>query len=69
MTKLEIVKLFDGNDSKLWQTFHDKLNWSHTKFLQFINTYDKLSEFNFTTKHAYSIDEMMDDMMEKLEFI
>ena len=49
--------------------FHDKLNWSRTKFLQFIKTRSKLSEFNFTTTHTYSTDGMIKSMMEKLELI
>ena len=69
VSKHDIIELFYGKDSKLYRAFHDKLRWSHTKYLMFIMTCVKLSEFNFTTTYAYSTDGMMDGMMGKEEFI
>ena len=65
MLKFDIVEIFYGNESKLHRVFYDKLAWSHSKFLLFIKTCGKLSEFNFSTTHAYSLD----GMMEKHDFI
>ena len=69
VSRSDIVRLFYGRDSQLYRAFHDKLRWYHPKFLMFSKTYGKLSEFNFTTTHAYSTAGMMDGMMEKEEFI
>ena len=69
VSKHNIVKLFYGKDSNLCRDFHDTLRWYHTKYLMFIMTCGKLSEFNFATTYAYSTDGMMDGMMGKEDFI
>ena len=69
VSKLDIVKMFYGQESQLYRAFYDHLRWSHKKFLLFIKTCSKLSEFNLTTTHAYSSGDMMDGVMEKDEFI
>ena len=69
VSRHDIVELFYGKYSNLYRDFHDKLLWSHTKLLMFVKTCGKLSEFNFTTTHAYSTTGMMDGMMDKGEFI
>ena len=68
ISKLDIIKLFYGLDSEIWRAFNDKLDWTYNKFLLFIVTCCRLSEFNLTTGHAYSAG-LMDGMMEKNEFI
>ena len=69
VSKSDIVKLFYGKESRTYRAFHDKVGWPHNKFLSFIKTCLKLSEYNFTTTHAYATNGMMDCMMEKGEYI
>ena len=68
ISKLDIIKLFYVHDSETWRAFNDKLDWTYNKFLLFIVTCCRLSEFSLTTGHAYSAG-LMDGMMEKNEFI
>ena len=68
-SKREIVELFYGEHSSLYRAYYDKLCWPYNKFLMFIRTCGKLSEYNFTTMQAYSTDGVMDGMKSKDEFI
>ena len=38
VSRHNIVELFYGKYSNLYRDFHDKLLWSHTKFLMFVKT-------------------------------
>ena len=69
ITREDIVDLFYGKDSRLYRVYHDQLSWSHPKFLRFLKTCGKMSEFNLTTTYAYSQAGMMTGMMGKAEFI
>ena len=69
VSKSDIVKIFYGDESQSYRAFHNKVGWSHNKFLSFIKTCLKLSEYNFTTTHAYATNGTMDGMMEKGEYI
>ena len=33
ISKVDIINLFYGMDSKIWKAFHDKLDWTYNKFL------------------------------------
>ena len=69
VSKLDIVKLFYGKESRMYWAFHDKVAWPHRKFLLFIKVCCRLSKFKFATTHAYSTNCMMDGMTGKWKFI
>ena len=53
----------------LHRAFYDKLRWSHQKYVMFMKTCGKPSEFNFTTTYAYSTEYMVVGVMDKHEFV
>ena len=60
VSESDTVKLFYGEESRSYQAFHDKVGWSHIKFLLFIKTRLALSEYNFSTIHVYITNSMVD---------
>ena len=68
ISKVDIINLFYGMESKIWKAFSYKVDWTYQKFIQFMFTCCRLSEFNLTTCHAYSSG-LMEGMMDKTEFI
>ena len=64
VSRADIINLCYGADSKIWRAFHDKLDWTHNKCLQFMMKRCKLSEFSLITEHGYSAS-LMEGMMDK----